>query len=297
VATEPAAGLLVDHGRPSAGCVGDTAYLLHQRFTYDYRAPVHNPRHRLVVVPRDFHGGQRRIDHGLTVSGSPAMVSAFFDEFGNHVIDVRAAELTETISFESWARVRSNGPGGVTTLPPAFIGDGRFLAPTSLTRAEGILGEVAAGLAPESLSPAGLEVAERACTWAHDSLTYAYDVTGVRTSAAEAVAGGRGVCQDFAHIMITLCRAAGLPARYVSGHLVGEGGSHAWVEVMVPDAAGSGRTVAVAFDPTHDRRAGPWYVTVAIGRDYLDVAPTSGTFEGCGPGVLTASKRLVATEA
>ena len=61
-------------------------------------------------------------------------------------------------------------------------------------------------------------------------------MTSIATTAAEALAGGRGVCQDTAHVMIALCRAAGLPARYVSGHLLGEGGTHAWVEVIVADA-------------------------------------------------------------
>lgn len=119
-------------------------------------------------------------------------------------------------------------------------------------------------------------------------------MTGVRTTAAEALAGGRGVCQDYAHVMLALCRAACLACRYVSGHLVGEGGSHAWVEVVVPNQSSPahGRAVAVAFDPTHDRRAGADYFTVAVGRDYGDVAPTCGTFEGGGPGVLSAGKRL-----
>ena len=109
-----------------------------------------------------------------------------------------------------------------------------------------------------------------------------------------ALAGGKGVCQDYAHVMLSLCRVVGVPARYVSGHLVGEGGSHAWVEVVVSDALarGTSRTVAVAFDPTHNRRAGQGYFTVAIGRDYNHVAPTSGTFEGKDPGVLSALKRL-----
>lgn len=87
---------------------------------------------------------------------------------------------------------------------------------------------------------------------------------------------------------------SGASARYVSGHLVGEGGTHAWVEVVVPDpsAASADRALAVAFDPTHDRRAGRGYLTVAVGRDYGDVAPTSATFEGTGPGVPFARKKL-----
>jgi transglutaminase-like putative cysteine protease len=89
--------------------------------------------------------------------------------------------------------------------------------------------------------------------------------------------------------MVALCRLCDLPARYVSGHLLGDGGTHAWVEVLMPDSGGM--VSAVPFDPTHDLRAGPRYVTVAVGRDYGDVAPTSGTFEGPFPGELTTHKR------
>jgi len=295
-----------------------TVYELRQTFRYDYAAPVQHLRHRLVIVPRSVHGDQRRLEHRLTVTGAAALVSVGPDGFGNLVVDVRAAVVDEAIEFETWAVVRrasvAAGPGagavgpdtplvgpfgprspGVTTLPPSAVGDRRFLAATDLTRADAHLAE-AAGELVAACSPGGppgaMEMAERACAWSHRALTYAYGVTGVRTSAAEAAAGGRGVCQDYAHVMLAVCRAAGLPARYVSGHLVGEGGSHAWVEVIVADAARPGRAEAVAFDPTHDRRAGAGYLTVAVGRDYGDVAPTSGTFERGGPGVLTCRKRL-----
>jgi transglutaminase-like putative cysteine protease len=123
----------------------------------------------------------------------------------------------------------------------------------------------------------------------HDAITYEYGVTTVDTAAAQALALGRGVCQDSVHVMIALCRATGLPARYVSGHLLGEGGTHAWVEVVVADPEGAR---AVAFDPCNGRRAGRAYLTVATGRDYTDVAPTSGTYRGAARGTLTATKRV-----
>ena len=109
------------------------------------------------------------------------------------------------------------------------------------------------------------------------------------TTAAEALAVGRGVCQDFAHVMLALCHLLGLPARYVSGHLLGRGGTHAWVEVIVPRA---GHAEAIAFDPCHGRRTDGGYVTVATGRDYSDVAPTSGSYVGASPGRLTADRRV-----
>lgn len=264
-------------------------YLLWQRFRYSYPTPVRRLRHRLVVVPRAVHGDQRRLLHRITVSGSPALVAVSADGFGNHIVDVRAAEVASDIEFEGWALVERDGPGGETVVSPTALDDCRLVATTPLTRADPLLVETARELA---LRGGGIGLAERACSWANAALTYEYGVTGVRTTAAEAVAAGRGVCQDYAHVMLALCRTAGLPARYVSGHLVGEGGSHAWVEVILADSARPGRAVAVAFDPTHDRRACSGYLTVAVGRDYADVAPTSGTFEGQDPGVMSGRKRL-----
>ena len=116
-------------------------------------------------------------------------------------------------------------------------------------------------------------------------MTYELGVTGVRTTAAEAWALRRGVCQDMAHVMISMCRSRGLAARYVSGHLLGEGASHAWVEVQA-----GGRTVA--YDPTHARVTDLRYVTVAVGRDYRDVAPTSGTYHSGPRGRMSVRKRV-----
>jgi transglutaminase-like putative cysteine protease len=121
-------------------------------------------------------------------------------------------------------------------------------------------------------------------------MSYGFDRTGVHTTAGQALAAGHGVCQDYAHLMLALCRLLGIPARYVSGHLVGEGGTHAWVEVLLP---GPGRSVEVlAWDPTHDRPADLRYLTVAVGRDYRDVAPVSGTYRLPHRGWLSASCRV-----
>jgi transglutaminase-like putative cysteine protease len=271
---------------------GQGLFRLEQRFRYTYADPVSGLSHRLVAVPRAVHGGQRRLDHGLTVTGALVSVSETPDSFGNHVFELGAPVVAEWIQFDVWALVQRRGPGGMTPLPQAAMSDARLLASTSLTQTDGVLTEVARHLSAAATS--AVDLAERACTWTYQALTYRHGVTSVATTAAQAVAGGEGVCQDYAHTMLALCRAAGLPARYVSGHLIGEGGSHAWVEVVVrdPGHAPTGRTLAIAFDPTHERRADRGYFTVAVGRDYTDVAPTSGTFAGIGPGVLSAHKRL-----
>jgi transglutaminase-like putative cysteine protease len=121
-------------------------------------------------------------------------------------------------------------------------------------------------------------------------MTYRPGVTTVETTATQALASGQGVCQDYAHIMLALCRLCGLPARYVSGHLLGEGGTHAWVDVLLPGRPQE--SVAMAFDPTHGREAGLSYVTVAVGRDYRDVAPTSGTYRASHKGRLSSERRV-----
>jgi transglutaminase-like putative cysteine protease len=108
---------------------------------------------------------------------------------------------------------------------------------------------MAARIVPESARNRDsdpVQSAERICAAVFDAITYRYGITSVTTTAAEALAAGYSVCQDFAHVMLALCHLAGLPARYVSGHLLGQGGTHAWVEVIVPRA---GRAEAVAFDP------------------------------------------------
>jgi transglutaminase-like putative cysteine protease len=107
--------------------------------------------------------------------------------------------------------------------------------------------------------------------------------TRVDSPIDEAIQRRRGVCQDFAHIMITLVRRLGIPCRYVSGYLFhqqdvnersADGASHAWVEALLPKIGW------VGFDPTNDVVAGNRHVRVAVGRDYADVPPTRGVFKG-----------------
>ena len=117
-----------------------------------------------------------------------------------------------------------------------------------------------------------------------EHLTYRQGATGVATTAAEAWAQGSGVCQDFAHITIALLRAAGIPARYVSGYLhprrepvLGEtvvGESHAWIEAWV------GSWIAV--DPTNGAPVGERHVLVGRARDYRDVSPVRGVYASAG---------------
>jgi transglutaminase-like putative cysteine protease len=111
----------------------------------------------------------------------------------------------------------------------------------------------------------------------HNALKYEKGATDVTTNAAQALELGRGVCQDFAHLMLAACRSRGIPARYVSGYLFNNGNSsatHAWVDVYLPDYGW------ISLDPTHDLEQSAYYVRLAVGRDYADVPPTLGVFVG-----------------
>ena len=288
------AGELLDHNGMDWSRVKRTAYLLHQHVRYEYPAPIRDLRHRLVIVPPVAHGDQRRLLHRVDISGALARTSTRLDQFGNHVIDVRAPRVAQAIDFEAWIVVERSSDGGCQLVPDKAASDRRLLDATPLTHPDRSLREVARGLARGNPGP--FELARRINDWVHGELGYEHGVTDVKTTAAEALALGRGVCQDYAHVMLALCRLNGLPARYVSGHLLGEGGTHAWLEVLLPSPDRAGCSVAVPFDPTHAGQPGLNYLTVAVGRDYADVAPTSGTFRAGYGGQLSARKRLGLTE-
>ena len=267
-----------------------TAYLVHQYFRYDYPGPVRELKQRLLIVPPDVYGDQKCIVHHLDVSEHTAETASEVDEFGNHVIRLRIPAIERSVDFEAWIVVERSADYGPHMLPGAVLGDRRYLEPSELTQPDDALRQVAAALSGEEQQPVAL--AGRINDWVHNALSYAHGATDIHTTAAQALVLGRGVCQDYAHIMLTLCRLCGLAARYVSGHLLGEGGTHAWVEALVAAPDQPGEAVALAFDPTHGCETDLHYITVAVGRDYYDVAPTSGTFQAPYRGQLTASKRV-----
>lgn len=264
-------------------------YLIRQSFRYEYPEPIRDLNHRLVVIPPERFGDQRRLWHELRVGHDEARLEDRSDRFGNVVFNVFAPRVTKSIEFVAEVSVerdveqanRLNGP---------WPGDGYLLEPSALTRPDERILRAADDLSVSA--EWGLELADRINDWVYQSMTYRHGVTGVRTTAAEALALGAGVCQDYAHVMLAVCRACRLPARYVSGHLLGQGGTHAWVEVVLPVPGGSAGAIAYAFDPTHASRGGLDHVSVAVGADYLDVAPTSGTYTAGVRGRLTASKHV-----
>lgn len=257
----------------------------YQRFHYAYPGPIQQLKQRLIVIPADQYGMQRLCSHTFSVNPLADATRQQTDIFGNRILELEVAQASESISFEVLMTVESEAHTSISlALTAAAVK--RWLQPTALTRANARMKYVARQL--QSGTTDGYALAQRISDWVYGAMHYQSAATTVDTTAAEALVIGRGLCQDYSHIMLALCRFVGLPARYVSGHLLGEGGSHAWVEVILPTASGFS---AFAFDPTNNRHPDLSYITVAVGRDYRDVSPTSGTFVAPYSGQLTCSKR------
>ena len=215
-----------------------------------------------------------------------------FDLHGAHdELSVIGESLVDTSSPEAevpaagWDDLRRPGHQGEFA---------EFLAPTtyvpSLARMED-LGDVVASLAASG--PPSVAV-EAAVDWVRSRLDYTKGSTDVTTTAADALRGGTGVCQDFAHLTLAVLRSLGIPARYVSGYLypasaagvgtTATGESHAWVEAWTGAWWG--------MDPTDGGRVGERHVIVGRGRDYADVTPLKGIYHGAPAKALTVSVEL-----
>ena len=282
----------LDHDTANCSRIRRTAYRVQQRFRYEYAAPISTLRQRLMVVPRPVHGDQRLLGHRLEVSEARFRKRMGGDRFGNVVLEIDIPTVEKAVDFDISLLVERLPGRGQHLEAAGSQAIDIYRVPSALTRPDSALRAAAAELVRSRKT--GGDLAAAVSSWVYRRMSYGFDRTGVHTTAGEALAAERGVCQDYAHVMLALCRLLGIPARYVSGHLVGEGGTHAWVEALV---RAPGQSVEVlAWDPTHDRRTDLNYITVSVGRDYRDVAPVSGTY--CLPhqGWLSASCRVGVAE-
>jgi transglutaminase-like putative cysteine protease len=169
------------------------------------------------------------------------------------------------------------GPGRYpldpTAIPLDAIG---FLAFHGPVRSAALLDPILAKLQPAQGDGLGRLVA-RVSAYIKERFAYAPDVTHASSPIDDVLREGKGVCQDFAHLMIGILRSFGVPARYVSGYIhrpEQESQSHAWAEAWLPEVGW------VAMDPTHDRPRTDDLVKVAVGRDFTDVPPNKGVYRG-----------------
>jgi transglutaminase-like putative cysteine protease len=170
-----------------------------------------------------------------------------------------------------------------------------------------------AGYAQSSFTPGRslMQAAQALTARMHRDFHYETASTDINTPALDALQKKRGVCQDFAHILVACLRSLGLPARYVSGYLltqpppgqprlVGSDASHAWASVYVPELASHASQGWFDLDPTNDRcglaSPGEDYVRLAVGRDFADVSPLRGVLQGGGSHTLEVAVTVAPLE-
>src|SRR5258708_7139827 len=189
------------------------SYLVRQTFRYVYSEPIRELNHRLVVIPPERFGDQLRLRHDLSVTGDGVHFADRTDRFGNVVFDVFAPRVSREIEFVAEISVERHA-AEPNRLLDGWLADGYLLEPSPLTAADGRIKQAAETLAASH--EWGLPLADRINDSVYQSMTYQYGLTGGRTTAAQALAPGSGVCHDYAHLMRAVCPACGLPSPYVS---------------------------------------------------------------------------------
>ncbi|HTJ72881.1 MAG TPA: transglutaminase family protein [Actinospica sp.] len=288
---------------PEDGSLGRWRIAIRHETTLRYDGPVRASYNELRMTPLDT-GAQTRLSSRVEISPR-AQTWQYTDYWGTHVtgfdlldpheaLIIRASSVVET-SPSTWAQPDSESMRDATweaVRDEIKSGDlGEFTTTTARTRLapaiEEELRDRVAGLGPH-------ETADRVCDWIHEAMAYVPGATGVHTSGREAWESKSGVCQDFSHIAIGMLRAAGLPARYVSGYLFPmresapgvscEGQSHAWAEYWAGGWYG--------VDATNNLAPGQRHVVVGHGREYGDVVPHKGIYLGSADSTLTVGVKL-----
>ncbi len=289
-----------------------TRYAVRHETVYEYGGDVALSHHLVHLRPRDFEF-QRCLEHSLELDPEPSSASEDVDAFGNAIsrleydrphdrlsvtADMRVEILPRRVerleACESLEAVRNRLSYGATPVAEADLEACRFRLQSSYVRIKQAFGDYARDcMAPDESVATASEALMRKI---YREFEYVPGSTTNRTSVAEVLKSRKGVCQDFAHLMIGCLRASGLAARYVSGYIrtvraggeesVGGDASHAWVSVYCPPLGW------VDFDPTNDCIVGADHVTLAWGRDFGDVSPLRGMIVGGGQHKLNVAVRV-----
>jgi transglutaminase-like putative cysteine protease len=273
-------------------------YRIRHRTCYRYDVPANLCHNEARLRPLDLPG-QRCLSWKLKIDPEPEFHRSRRDSFGNHIdyFSIQRPHPELTITAESEVEVLSHGQMALEAGGPwdqmkrillgskdaASLDARAFTLPSPQIPLLPVLADFARPDFPEGRCI--LEAVAAFNSRIHREFNFDPDFTTVATPVVEVLDNRRGVCQDFAQLMIASLRSLGLPARYVSGYLetlpppgkpkmVGADASHAWVSVFVP-AQGW-----IDFDPTNNLRPAERHITVATGRDFRDVSPLRGVTVG-----------------
>ncbi|MDE0122569.1 MAG: transglutaminase family protein [bacterium] len=291
---------------PAGGAQDSSRYRIEHVTRFVYTQAVRRCTMSLCLQPLQVPG-QRLADFSVKTT-PPARLTTETDPFGNtrhiltlhqdhdslQVVSISDVEmepppaLPERLGMSTWDEVRAGGAD------PKWWD---FTSASPVARPSPALTEFVTGLGvePEGDPLADLMALSEAL---NDAFEYLPGATSVDSTIDEFLASGKGVCQDYTHVMVAIARSWGVPTRYVSGYLYvtadgsGQPGSafgaatHAWAETRLP------RLGWIGLDPTNRALADHKYVRIAVGRDYQDVPPTRGVIEGGGESQLEVNVRM-----
>jgi len=279
-------------------------YTIRHTTRFRYSAPINESIMEVRIQPRS-EGNQYCLDFQLHTSPR-AHIMNYRGEFGNrvHHFDIPNSHNQLTITAQALVDVTAPSPLPEALTPQAWdeldalTGSDDYwdtLMPSRFANPSELLYELAHELDVRRRDDP-LTVLRDLNSAIYRTFEYSPKTTRVDSPIDEALSLRKGVCQDLAHIMITLARHLQIPCRYVSGYLYrGEGRStgeatHAWVEAYLPDLGW------VGFDPTNNTVTDERHVRVAIGRDYADVPPTRGVFRGKAESELAVTVRIAPSQ-
>ena len=253
--------------------------------SYHYDPPASGVIQILRLTPCN-HDSQYVVDWQIDVS-TDSRLDMHHDAFGN-IVHVFTHDGLDQLTIHVSGLIETHDNGGIVRgtierFPPGF-----FLRPTPLTEIDADMLALTRKL-QEAAGGNTLSFLHSLLTQIFEDMTYDADPTNSGTTAKIAFGLKRGVCQDYAHIFVACARAAGIPARYVSGHFLRNDGvihqeaGHAWTEAFVPDLGW------VGFDPTNGISITDAHARIAIGLDYLGAAPVRGTRYGGGMETLSVA--------
>jgi transglutaminase-like putative cysteine protease len=276
-------------------------YDINLHISYDYDTPVSGGRHMVRVLPLSIGGRQRLVAGTIGVSPRPGERTDVSDFFENPTSSILFRDAHDKLDIHMQARVHVDVPEPAADFSPR-IGDlpediagywsldagspHHFTGPSPRLPICPEIADYARQIARPDMTVRAIAAA--ICAEIHKDFTYDPKATTVDTTPREAFKLKRGVCQDFAHVMIVALRSLGIPSGYVSGflrtippagkeRLEGADAMHAWARYWCGRVNGW-----MELDPTNNIPSGTDHIVVAYGRDYSDVAPVIGILKGYG---------------
>ena len=254
---------------------------------YQYNYPIKESINEIRLFPHHFDN-QEVLQYQLLITHNPD-VDISEDYYGNRVGNFNVLDVHTEMTIESRMLVRVNHSLKIPEIDATSVEDIQEEKERSIlllrlcyldnihkqNEIEAILKEI--NIENKSI----IEIAQQCNAYVFENFTYTKGITNIETTVDEILTLKKGVCQDFAHILLQLLRTAGIPSRYVSGYvcpnesgLRGEGATHAWVEIYTPKQGWLG------LDPTNNIWTMDNHVRLSVGRNFSDCTPIKGTFKG-----------------